>query len=337
MATASTTKAALDASLKSTLLQLSKILSFQAQLQQHGAAQYATHAPSQLTAHLKAEVERFDAVCAAVEQRVLRAIAVLERDARKAAGISPLPAPSPSSVVPPPPPADSSLFSTEPAAPPALPAQTEAPPPIPPASSATANLPMELDLTLSPSPPPAAEPAPPATEPLPFALPTTSTSTTGVAAAPLPSEDLNALLSSLNMPPFDASLSSLPSSSTSATPSVSQSAAEAMAALLGSAPPLLDTSTTTGAPSIPPADSGGGGGGDFNLTGFDFASIGLPTTTATATSHLDGVVGPGSSQQQVDPSAGATIDLTGMGMGDLDLSQLGEPNLDELLKSLGGS
>ncbi|GAA5864556.1 hypothetical protein JCM1840_000542 [Sporobolomyces johnsonii] len=126
--------------------------------------------PSQLTAcpkRLKAKVERFDAVCATVEQRVLRAIAVLERDARKAAGISPLPAPSPSSVVPPPPPANSSLFSTEPAPPPTLPAQTEAPPPLPPASSATENLPMELDLTLSPSPPPAAEPTPPAMEHLP--------------------------------------------------------------------------------------------------------------------------------------------------------------------------
>ncbi|GAA5938079.1 hypothetical protein JCM1841_003804 [Sporobolomyces salmonicolor] len=333
MATAPTTKAALDASLKNTLLQLSKILSFQAQLQQYGAAQYANQAPSQLTAQLKAEVERFDALCAAVEQRVLRAIAVLERDARKAAGISPLPAPSPSSVFPPPPPpADPSLFSTEPAvppAPPALPAQTGAAPPAPPASSAASNLPMELDLTLSPSPPPATEPVPSAIDSLPFALPTTSSTTASTAAAPapLPAEDLTALLSSLNMPPFDASLSSLPSSSTSAAPSVGQSAAEAMAALLGSAPPLLDASAV--APSIP-AD------GDFNLTGFDFASIGLPAPTA---SNPDVAPASASSQPPVDPSGGAGgngLDLDLTGMGDLDLSQLGEPNLDELLRSLGG-
>ncbi|GAA5972861.1 hypothetical protein JCM21900_003326 [Sporobolomyces salmonicolor] len=332
MATAPTTKAALDASLKNTLLQLSKILSFQAQLQQYGATQYADQAPSQLTAQLKAEVGRFDALCAAVEQRVLHAIAVLERDARKAAGISPLPAPSPSSVFPPPPPADPSLFSTEPAVPPvppALPAQTVAAPPAPPASSAATSLPMELDLTLSPSPPPATEPVPPAIESLPFALPTTSsiTASTAAAAAPLPSEDLTALLSSLNMPPFDASLLSLPSSSTSEAPSVGQSAAEAMTALLGSAPPLLDASAV--APSIP-AD------GDFNLTGFDFASIGLPAPTV---GNPDVAPASASSQQPVDPSRGMGgngLDLDLTGMGDLDLSQLGEPNLDELLKSLGG-
>lgn len=57
---------------QATLVQLSRIVAFQARLQQQGAAQYAPPAPRHLTEQLRGEAANFEAICDALEKRVVR-------------------------------------------------------------------------------------------------------------------------------------------------------------------------------------------------------------------------------------------------------------------------
>ncbi|KAK4050837.1 hypothetical protein OIV83_003259 [Microbotryomycetes sp. JL201] len=85
-------QAALEASLKSTIHALSLVVSFHATVDSLGVSPYVQHAPRQLVNSLQQETQKFDGLCTQLEQQILRAIAVLERDALKAAGL-PLPQP----------------------------------------------------------------------------------------------------------------------------------------------------------------------------------------------------------------------------------------------------
>ncbi|BGP18705.1 hypothetical protein JCM10213_009183 [Rhodosporidiobolus nylandii] len=350
MSTANTTQAQLEASYKATLAQLSHILAFQARVHAAGGAAYSgAQPPRQMAEQLQAEMARFDKLLDGVEERVLRALAVLDRDARAAAGLPPLAAPSP-------PPASAPAVALVPAAaapsavdesplPFTLPVSTAAPSPrpapAPTSQPAEKPAPMELDLTMSPSPPPHGE------APLPFQLPGVPPAPIAAAAtAPPPAavapsmgtEDLDALLSSIGMAPFSAT----PASTTAALPSAAAPAPangmlpdlsmDALNALLNGA-----SSSSSAPPAAPGIDvslasfgglGGGGGPGEANV---DFSSLMGPST--------------GAGGADAAPGGGlADLDFSALGAGEFDMSQLGtgvggatqgEANLEELLKSLG--
>ncbi|KAM0753760.1 hypothetical protein T439DRAFT_322646 [Meredithblackwellia eburnea MCA 4105] len=98
----------LEAALKSTLHSLSLILSFHSSVQSLQVTPYAPHAPRQHTQQLRIQSQNFDSACNDIEKRLLRALAVLERDARKAAGQPP--------ILPIAPPADTADLSSKPEA-----------------------------------------------------------------------------------------------------------------------------------------------------------------------------------------------------------------------------
>ncbi|GAA6053302.1 hypothetical protein JCM3770_006674 [Rhodotorula araucariae] len=341
------TQTALEASLKATRVQLSRILAFQAKLQHHGALDYAHALPSQLARPLDAEAATFASICDQLERRVLRAIAVLERDARRAAGVSPLPA-APSPLAAPPPAALAPLSVT---------ADATAPPPAP----------LQLDLTLSPSPPPTAG--------LPFQLPASAvstalgaqaqtamldltgddsvaSSTTGIAAVDAdagagadPNDDINALLASLNMPPFDLSSASsaagppgpsVPAASAPGTappgafPDLSLDALNALMA--GTTAPAAAAAPATGrSPSSAPAGTGagldalglslalgaGGDGGGASAGGASGAP-GASDFAAIDFSSFGGGVGAGAGSSTATATATGTATDQGFGaLGEL--------------------
>ncbi|GAA6009131.1 uncharacterized protein JCM10292_005331 [Rhodotorula paludigena] len=372
------TKQALESSLKATLVQLSRIVAFQARLQQQGAAQYAPPAPRHLTEQLRGEAANFEAICDALEKRALRAIAVLERDARKAAGISPLPVPSPA-----PAPAADSTADDDGALPFALPPSTASASTVPSASKA-----VQLDLTLSPSPPPAASTSAPGDDvldaPLPFQLPpstATSTSAPPAASAPLASdpapipsfdfgsgssEDINALLASLNMPPFsvgepepgtaaqadttmpDLSLDALnnllgsTSASTSAAPPAGGSSGLDSLGLSFPSPALgatasLPTAFSAAPPAFTAVSAPPLAGAETDFSSIDFTSLGLPADFGASLSSAS--VPP---PQPAAAAAGGGGDVDMSGLGEFDFAALmggeaagADAGLDELLKSLG--
>ncbi|GAA5894094.1 hypothetical protein JCM6882_007982 [Rhodosporidiobolus microsporus] len=356
MASTNQTQTALEGSLKATLVQLSHILAFQARLQQQGASQYALEPPRQLTDKLKVEADQLEGVCTAIEQRVLKALAVLERDARKAAGISPLPVPSPEpapAAEPPKAAVETMTIDDEPL-PFTLPVSTASShvPSTAPSAPSTA---MQLDLTLSPSPPPAALPD---NAPLPFQLPvsTSSSSTPSAASVAAPAaassapaaagapaeEDINALLSSLNMPPFDPS-TFLTSSAPLASSSASTSAAPPVPDLSLDQLDALFSSSTSSSASAAPITSAAPA---FSAP-LDLSSLGLTTSSAPsdptgmgAFDYTSLINDAGMGNSTGGGAAGGApglgdLDLSTLGAGEFDFSQLGEPNLDELLKSLG--
>ncbi|GAA5930622.1 hypothetical protein JCM3775_003826 [Rhodotorula graminis] len=379
-----TVQAQLEASLKATLLDLSRILAFQARLQQHGVVQYAPVAPRHLTQALQADAAQFAAICDHLEHRVLKAIATLERDARRAAGLSPARPTSPAPADPPAPvepakPAapvnddgadDAKLPFSLPTASTSAPVAASAAPP----DAAT----MKLDLTLSPSPPPAAS-STTTNSTLPFQLPGSSTlpasssammlDLTGDDAAPPPAPaptnvapdlggadanaDLNALLASLNMPPFDNSLAStsLPSSSTAPAPSAPQPAPasttfpalslDALNALLaGSAPPPASTAPapthssaldSLGLSLAPPAPSTVSAAPAPDLSSLDFSASSFGgfggDAAGTEAGGGGGAAGGGGLGDGFDFTSFAAAP-SGSGAGDA--------SLEELLRSLGG-
>ncbi|GAA5876719.1 hypothetical protein JCM16303_006261 [Sporobolomyces ruberrimus] len=336
----------LQASYKSTRLQLSRILAFKSHLQQHGAAQYG-RLPQSMVATLKGEMDKFDQVCVELEQRVMRAIATLERDANKSTESLFQPASSTSSS--PIPLSDAPMLPPSSALPLTITSASQA---IGPETitieedEPSASVPqrrgqkIELDLTLSPTPPPA--PAPSLPDDLPFALPTStptnppSTSTTTTSTAPvqssiLPSDDLNALLSSLNMPPFDPTNSFLGASTDPSSAGYAPvhgegrgegDTAAALAALLGTSSNLPTTTSEIGTGGTTTTTTGG-----VNLTGFDFSSISsstlgknpnptVPSSTSTSNSTIPGFA-PQSSTG--GGGGGGTSGIVGM---DFDFSQI---------------
>ncbi|GAA5987940.1 hypothetical protein JCM5350_006781 [Sporobolomyces pararoseus] len=384
----------LEASYKSTRLQLSRILAFKAHLQQHGAAQYG-RTPQTMVVALKGEMDKFDQICEELEKRVMRAIATLERDAKKTSTTLPL---STSSA-----PIESILPSVEPASSAVPTSITSASQPSGPETITlddepdlvpSVAQPMQLDLTLSPTPPPPHPSIPqPPPDPAPFALPTStnesssssglnnassSSSTTTTNPPPLPtttseaapatSDDLNALLSSLNMPPFDPNAFLQQTGGGGGGVSTGMDA-DALAALLGTG-----TGMTTSAPQDTPSmtnvtTSTAGGGSEINLTGFDFSSISGLNTTATTSNPSASIPAPTSSAlnsttSAAAPNLGMDFDFSSLGGGNgglagldgMDFSnfggsgngfdltvlaggtgeQMSEANLEELLKSLGG-
>ncbi|KAI5474965.1 hypothetical protein MNV49_002149 [Pseudohyphozyma bogoriensis] len=137
--------AELETSLKSTLHSLSLILAFYSSIQALQVTAYAQHPPRQQAQNIRTQTENFEKACREIEQRILRAIAVLERDARKAAGQPPL--------IPTPPPA---ILS---------PPKPEEPAPAPPTTSdaiAPSSAVETLDLTVVDDSTSSAPPAPPA-------------------------------------------------------------------------------------------------------------------------------------------------------------------------------
>lgn len=58
--------------MQSTLHALSLIISFYSSVQSLSVTSYARQAPRQLTAQLQLEVAKYDAVCAQLEQRIVR-------------------------------------------------------------------------------------------------------------------------------------------------------------------------------------------------------------------------------------------------------------------------
>ncbi|GAA5940715.1 uncharacterized protein JCM15063_006339 [Sporobolomyces koalae] len=367
----------LELSYKSTRLELSRILAFKAHLQQHGATQYG-RVPRSMIHSLTHEMDKFDQVCRDLELRVTRAIATLERDARKASQ-------PPTLETSQPPQASSESqpvsFAVEPI-PSALPQPSSGNTGVTetetitldedddavPAKDSNPGQPIELDLTLSPTPPPNA------TSALALAsVPASETTAVSAAApsAPAPAtDDLNALLNSLNMPAFDPT--SFLESSTSTTAPASegtsgniggdQSTADAIAALLA-----------TGSDNTQSA----GGIANFDLSGIDFsalnalapvpsASTNLSTGTAGSTSSSTAptatAIAPGSTAGQGQANM-TGFDFSGIeGLEGIDFSTLAgtgatgasngfdfattagvqdgmvmsEQNLEDLLKSLGG-
>ncbi|BGP26626.1 proteophosphoglycan 5 [Rhodotorula toruloides] len=353
------TQAELEAALKAILLRLSHILAFQARLQQQGTAQYAPPAPRRLTQQLTVDVAKFDVVCDEVERKLLRAIAVIERDVRKATGASPLPVLSP----------EQATVKAEPGAETVLPFGLPSSATDSAAMTGLAAAAMSIDLTNSPSPtasslrfqlPGAATPADAAASNSNAAPSAQMAATSETAAA----DDLNALLSSLNVPPFGSIDTSANSTSTSNPPDQSFTGSvsfpdlslEALDSLLGgsaagsgtSAPPAssslsadlgslgLDFSSTLSAPTQPSATAAPASSSapSHDLGTFDFSILGLAgSTDPTVTSGVGGTGGLGN------------LDMTGL--GDLDLGSFvaqggGQDggtdavDLDELLKSLGG-
>ncbi|BGP42346.1 hypothetical protein JCM10450v2_006439 [Rhodotorula kratochvilovae] len=360
MSTQHPIQTALEASHKATLLQLSRVLAFQARLQQQGATQYAPSAPKQLTQPLEAEAANFASICDQLEQRVLRAIAVLERDARKAAGISPLPA-APSPLAAPPPPA------VELAQPPAedaplpfaLPPSTATSTPA--ASAAPPTQPMQLDLTLSPSPPPTTG-AGTGDATMPFQLPgSTLSGSSGGRGGPVmldltgddpvapsgtsagvgdaaASDDINALLASLNMPPFGLA-SSTSSSAAAAAPAPAASAPGAFPDLSLDALNALMAGTSSAPPpsSGPPANAQAGASAGLDALGLSLdpatsSSSGFPALDLSSFGAAGGAGdgGFGALGEMDFTSFAAVPASSGGGAG------AGDASLEELLKSLGG-
>ncbi|GAA6028910.1 hypothetical protein JCM8097_001501 [Rhodosporidiobolus ruineniae] len=347
MSTPTDTATALATAYKSTLAQLSHLLAFQHRIQQQGATHYAASVgpPRDLVNRVNHEAAHFDQLCADLEARILRAIAVLERDARKAAGLpnpvapSPLPAPLPAAPLsnPVPPSNSPSIDLTLPGAdaeddgaplPFSLPISTAGKGAQPAATGAAGGA-MELDLTLSPSPPPstsrpataAGGGAGAAEAPLPFQLPvsTSSSSTPSAATAAPPladpagrgggDDDLNALLSSLNMPPFDPSSSLSSSLASSIPPSAVPAPLPALATQPDFSTPeglmaFLSSSTSSNA-SAPPVPVSAQQAAQPSL---DFSALGL------------------SSAPSAHPLAAAAAapqpDLNNLGLGSLDFSAL---------------
>ncbi|BGO93828.1 hypothetical protein NBRC10512_004617 [Rhodotorula toruloides] len=354
------TQAQLESALKATLARLSHILAFQARLQQQGTAQYAPPAPIQLAEQLKVDVARFDQVCDDVERKLLRAIAVIERDVRKATGASPPPVPSP----------EQPTVKAEPGAEAILPFGLPSSLTEPAAAAVPAAAGMSIDLTNSPSP---------TSTSLPFQLPGTATpasvltsnsnpiptAQTNTAAESVAGDDLNALLSSLNVPPFGGIDPSADLTSTSNAPDtafVTNSAfpdlsLEALDSLLsGSAAAASGTSAPPASASVPT---------DLSSLGLDFASVlsapplSGPTAAPAASSAPSLDLGSfdfsslglaGSAEPAASSGAGGAGGLGGLdltGLGDLDFGSFGTEgggqdggtgavDLDELLKSLGG-
>ncbi|BGP34261.1 hypothetical protein JCM10296v2_006076 [Rhodotorula toruloides] len=351
------TQAQLESALKATLLRLSHILAFQARLQQQGTAQYAPPAPRQLTEQLKLDVAKFDAVCDEVERKLLRAIAVIERDVRKATGASPPPVPSP----------EQATVKAEPGGEAVLPFVLPSSTTDTPTAAGAAAAGMSIDLTNSPSPtspslpfqlPGTATPADPSTS-NPNSTPHAATTAASESAA---ADDLNALLSSLNVPPFggiDSSADPTPTSNApdtffatnSAFPDLSLEALDSLlsgSSATGSAAPLassslpadlsslgLDFLSMSSAPPPPSATAAPASSApSLDLGSLDFSSLGLAVSAEPAASSGAGGVG----------GLGG-LDLTGL--GDLDFGSFGTAgggqdggtgavDLDELLKSLGG-
>lgn len=236
-----------------------------------------------------------------------------------------------------------------------------------PGSAAAA---MPIDLTNSPSP---------NAPPLPFQLPGTATSADAEtsqsnstqSAQPVPvadtaADDLNALLSSLNVPPFGGLDTSAKPALTSNPPetSINSSATfpdlslEALDNLLngsalsasGSSAPPASSSLSAGLgsfgldfPSIssaPPqssatvAPAASSAAPNLDLSTFDFSSLGLTGSAGpTASSGAGGASGPG----ELDLSGLGALDISSFGAeaGGQD-GGTGAVDLDELLKSLGG-
>ncbi|GAA5991633.1 hypothetical protein JCM10908_001063 [Rhodotorula pacifica] len=290
------TKTALESALKATTLQLSRILAYQARLQQHGTAQYGPSAPTTLVKQLARDAESFDTVCRALEQRVLRAIAILERDVRRAKGIAAAPASKPH------PTAD--LEQEDLAMPFALPpAGTAATTAAEPASAAAAVPTMQIDLTDENSSPPAGAGAGPTTTglsseldlSLPFQLrpsssaTTTTKSATAAAAPPISSAP----------PPPSISSSSFDASSLGAAgiPSFPDSTADDIDALLSSLDMPAFASATSPSASGPAATA---------APAFDYASLLMDPSLAAA--------GAGAGGLTSDAAAAATTSATGLGL-----------------------
>ncbi|ORY89112.1 hypothetical protein BCR35DRAFT_300923 [Leucosporidium creatinivorum] len=341
MATAPATVAQLEANLKSTLHALSLIISFYSSVQSLSVTSYARQAPRQLTAQLQLEAAKYDAVCAQLEQRILRAIATLERDLLKATG-QPIPADEP-----PPAPAPATTTGSE------LPfafgdASTIAPKledglpaaaPVPPVEldlndlemddsflntslfgDSAVQSPVAVDTTTSTSLATSAPPLAPTSLSLPF-----NTGSAAPAALPLPAAsseapDFAALLAMVNgsLPP-----TSMPLASSAPLPASSMG---------------LDL-------AAPFAGAVNPGGGDVDLDAMlsmlsgAGGSAGIPAPSSTAPAGLEGLGGLGGLDFGGLGAVGtgsATVD-TGM---DVDFGSFGEMNagdLDELLKSLNGS
>ncbi|KAJ8293171.1 hypothetical protein OF846_003864 [Rhodotorula toruloides] len=330
------TQAQLESALKATLARLSHILAFQARLQQQGTAQYAPPAPIQLAEQLKVDVARFDQVCDDVERKLLRAIAVIERDVRKATGASPPPVPSP----------EQPTVKAEPGAEAILPFGLPSSLTEPAAAAVPAAAGMSIDLTNSPSP---------TSTSLPFQLPGTATpasvltsnsnpiptAQTNTAAESVAGDDLNALLSSLNVPPFGGIDPSADLTSTSNAPDtafVTNSAfpdlsLEALDSLLsGSAAAASGTSAPPASASVPT---------DLSSLGLDFASVlsapplSGPTAAPAASSAPSLDLGSfdfsslglaGSAEPAASSGAGGAGGLGGLdltGLGDLDFGSFG--------------
>ncbi|GAA5982131.1 hypothetical protein JCM11641_000597 [Rhodosporidiobolus odoratus] len=370
MSATNVTQMQLEGSYKSTLAHLSRILAFRARLQQAGGAQYAgTGPPKQLVNALQSEAARFDEICQAVEAKVLRAIAVLERDARAAAGLSPLPSTLPSPPALPPPTATSPAHRPEPEQvsmhddeplPFTLPVSTAtssmnspavtAPQPPAPSAQSHEPKPVELDLTLSPSPPGAEAPLPfqlpistssslptasstaPASAPPPIPAPTAPVESASFAN---PNEDLDSLLSSLGMAPFAA----LPSSS---APTLSNPPASAPAESTA----LSDFSMDAISALLDDTSSAPFAGSTGVSALMDLSSLGLPATSASAPAPGVGSGNMDFSAFLNDPTSisgvggGGLADLDfsnlAAGPGEFDLSQLGTggTDLNDLLKDI---
>ncbi|GAA5839984.1 hypothetical protein JCM3766R1_000631 [Sporobolomyces carnicolor] len=335
----------LETSYKSTRLQLSRILAFKAHLHQHGAAQYGQVTQTMVTT-LKSEMDKFDGICTDLEKRVRNAIATLERDAKKASN-SLQGTTQTDAVLPAAEPASSALPESITAASQAI--AQDASMPVDPSSTSSAppaTESMQIDLTLSPSPPPAPEPV--TTDPVPFALPTSTGDASSTSVAPStssgpPADDLNALLSSLNMPPFDpnAFLASQSSAGGSGATTTGMDA-DTLAALLGTGAatvPAGGTLTSAGTNLGASAT----GGQDVNLTGFDFSSItGLNTSTATAAANPSTSTSTSTTTTtaSVPASPPASTNASTSGM-DFDFSSLGAAGMSGLdgvdFSSISGS
>jgi len=279
----------------------------------------------------------------------MRAIATLERDARKASNAKPikfetidtkpsLPSTTSSAL---PPQITSELHESGPETITLDDDPSDDPSSLPPPQS------IELDLTLSPTPPP-----PSTSDPLPFALPPSSesqspsTSSSTVIPTLNPSsnlsagaDDLNALLSSLNMPPFDPNANSNLNFLAQGGVTGGQTTEEALAALLGTTMTGGGGSSASlgfGFPQTSIAGTTGGGTGtgtgtgiggeDDNLTGFDFSSISGLSSSLPPSSSSYSVAASIEPQQNL----GAGFDFSkfdasngGHGLGGIDFSDLG--------------
>ncbi|BGP57278.1 hypothetical protein JCM8202_002855 [Rhodotorula sphaerocarpa] len=342
---ATETHAQLERALKATTLQLSRILAYQARVEQHRTAHFAPPAPRALTRQLAADTDAFDACLHHLELRVLRAIAVLERDARRANGLPPATtAAAPAAVVPAPvgDPATSASTATA--------AQDELPFSLPSASAAAEapNGTSTLDLTDSP----ALVPTVPG--PAPGDLPQTSQQSHSQSQSSAIDIDLTMPLQlppSAGAAPAGSSSTSQSGTAASATPAApSTSAAEATGGTTGSAGAFpestsddidallsslnLPTSFPPGASSSSPsalsfvsgasiASSGAAGGAQ---PAFDYSSLLLDPALAADLASTIGDAGqttaPGGSnaatnqppqqQQQAPPSSSGPA--TGLGL-----------------------
>ncbi|GAA5881704.1 hypothetical protein JCM3774_005342 [Rhodotorula dairenensis] len=296
------TKNALEAALKAATLQLSRILAYQARLQLHATVQYAPPAPNALVKQLAHDADTFDHLCSTLEQRVLRAIAVLERDVRRANGI---PAP------PRTPPDDLAIMPF------ALPAN---------------DAPMQIDLTEEKSSPPPTAAAAAAVGPagettstggllsevdlsMPFQLPSSSAASGATAAASLSSSSVTVPTLAAPAPPTTAPPSAPAVAAPAPPPAFPDSTADDIDALLSSlnmpafSAAVPDSKTTTSS-SASAADA----------QAFDYSSLLLdPVAVGTATppassSHAIGT-GLGLGLDVAPPAAGTVTGGGGQAMG----------------------